>query len=148
LDQQGNHVNPTFYVSNSPWSLYEVLEEFLQIHGMPKGPICLRDYGAFFGRKLENFRQHKSRTIDHPREFYPDLPFVLIGDATERDADIYLEKFYTYPGRVLGIFIREGRNKESNQRVRALFEQHYDRPFHLVQHSIDIIRYARESSIP
>ncbi len=146
-DQEGNHVNPTFYVSNSPWSLYEVLEEFLQIHGMPKGPICLRDYGAFFGRQLEDFRQHKSRTIDHLMEFYPKLPFILIGDATEKDADIYLEKFHKFPGRVLGIFIRQGRNPDSNVRVRQLFETYPDQPFFLVQHSIDIIRHVRQSIV-
>lgn len=142
LDEQGNHVNPTFYVSNSPWSLYEVLEEFLHIHGMPPGPISLRDYGAFFGRQLEDFREHKSRTIDHLMEFYPDLPFILIGDATEKDADIYLDKFLKFPERVLGIFIRESRSKESNQRVKQLFEPHQGRPFYLVRHSIDIIRHA------
>lgn len=142
-DDRGNHLNPTFYVSNSPWSLYEVLEEFLHIHGMPAGPICLRDYGAFFGKQLEIFRQHKSHTIDHLMEFYPDLPFILIGDATEKDADIYLEKYDQYPGRVLGIFIREGRKKESNLRVKELFDKQKGLPFHLVKHSIDIVHYAR-----
>lgn len=145
LDQNRNHRNPTFYVSNSPWSLYEVLEEFLQIHGMPDGPICLRDYGAFFGRKLEDFRQHKSRTIDHLLEFYPQLPFVLIGDATEKDADIYLEKYEQNPGRVVGIFIRQSRNAELNHRVRQLFEMYPGQPFYLVEHSIDIIRYAQNA---
>lgn len=143
-DSDGNHVNPTFYVSNSPWSLYEVLEEFLHIHGMPAGPISLRDYGAFFGKQLENFRQHKSQTIDHLMNFYPHLPFILIGDATEKDADIYLEKYYKFPERVLGIFIREGRKKESNLRVKELFANQKGLPFHLVEHSIDIVRYARE----
>ena len=147
LDKHGNHVNPTFYVSNSPWSLYEVLEEFLHIHGMPSGPINLRDYGAFFGRQLEDFREHKSRTIDHLMEFYPDLPFILIGDATEKDADIYLEKFQKFPERILGIFIRESRNKESNLRVRQLFAEHKELPFYLVRHSIDIIRYARQAGV-
>lgn len=147
LDNHGKHVNPTFYVSNSPWSLYEVLEEFLHIHGMPSGPINLRDYGAFFGRQLEDFREHKSRTIDHLMEFYPDLPFILIGDATEKDADIYLDKFQKFPERVLGIFIRESRNKESNLRVRQLFAEYKELPFYLVRHSIDIIRYARQAGV-
>lgn len=151
-DKLGNNINPTFYVSNSPWSLYEVLEEFLHIHGMPTGPICLRDYGAFFGRQLENFHQHKSNTIDHLMEFYPDLPFILIGDATEKDAVIYLEKYHKYPGRIRGIFIREGRKKESNLRVRELFADYQGFPFHLVKHSVEIVDYAREmmsvSSLP
>ncbi|MBY5957653.1 DUF2183 domain-containing protein [Membranicola marinus] len=143
-DAKGQHVNPTFYVSNSPWSLYEVLEEFLQIHEMPVGPISLRDYGAFFGQQLEDFRQHKSNTIEHLLEFYPDLPFILIGDATEKDADIYLEKYSKYPDRILAIFIREGRKKEQNLRVRELFATYEDQPFYLVKHSRDMMNFSRQ----
>ena len=143
-DNKGRHINPTFYVSNSPWSLYEVLEEFLSIHEMPDGSVNLRDYGAFFGQQLDDFRQHKSNTIDHLMEFYPELPFILIGDATEKDADIYLEKYSKFPNRILAIFIREGRKKESNLRVRELFSRYQDQPFYLVRHSRDIIDYARQ----
>ncbi len=143
-DEQGLHINPTFYVSNSPWSLYEFLEEFLHIHEMPKGSINLRDYGAFFGQQLQDFRQHKSNTIDHLLQFYPDLPFVLIGDATEKDPDIYLEKYSKYPERILAIFIRKSRKKESNLRVRELFANYKDKPFYLVKHSRDIIHYVKQ----
>ena len=37
--------NPIFYVSSSPWNLYEHLDEFLSIHRIPIGPLLLRDWG-------------------------------------------------------------------------------------------------------
>lgn len=139
-DSAGTPINPIFYVSNSPWSLYEVLEEFLHIHSMPKGPLLLRDYGAFFGKQLEDFRHHKSNSIDQLLNFYPHLPYILIGDATEQDADIYLEKYKQYPGRIKAIFIRRGRRKESNLRIKQLFSEHADIPCYLVDHSRDIMQ--------
>ena len=41
----GNGRNPIFYVSSSPWNLYDFLVEFMEINGIPAGPIFLRDYG-------------------------------------------------------------------------------------------------------
>ena len=35
----GNGRNPIFYVSSSPWNLYDFLVEFMEINGIPAGPI-------------------------------------------------------------------------------------------------------------
>src|SRR5690554_3645452 len=39
----GHQNNPVFYVSSSPWNLYDFLMEFMEVHGIPKGPLMLRD---------------------------------------------------------------------------------------------------------
>lgn len=41
----GNSENPFFYLSNSPWNLYDYLISFLDKHNFPKGPLLLRDIG-------------------------------------------------------------------------------------------------------
>jgi phosphatidate phosphatase APP1 len=41
----GDERNPLFYVSNSPWNLYAPLVEFLDVQGLPRGPLMLRDFG-------------------------------------------------------------------------------------------------------
>ncbi len=41
----GSACNPIFYVSSSPWNLYEHLDEFLGLHRIPAGPLLLRDWG-------------------------------------------------------------------------------------------------------
>ena len=38
-------VNPVFYVSKSPWNLYAPLVEYLEVQGLPLGPLLLRDFG-------------------------------------------------------------------------------------------------------
>ena len=36
---------PVFYVSTSPWELAELLEDCLNRHGFPAGPLSLTDWG-------------------------------------------------------------------------------------------------------
>jgi phosphatidate phosphatase APP1 len=38
--------NPVFYVSSSPWNLYDLLVDFCAVQGIPKGPFMLRDVGV------------------------------------------------------------------------------------------------------
>ena len=41
----GHENNPFFYVSSSPWNLYDFLRELMNIHNLPQGPLMLRDIG-------------------------------------------------------------------------------------------------------
>ncbi len=34
-------VNPIFYVSSSPWNLYDLLERIIELNGIPLGPLFL-----------------------------------------------------------------------------------------------------------
>ena len=42
----GTAHNPVFYVSKSPWNLYDFLVQFLDKHQLPRGPLMLRDLGV------------------------------------------------------------------------------------------------------
>ncbi|HEY6080039.1 MAG TPA: phosphatase domain-containing protein [Polyangiaceae bacterium] len=99
----GQAENPVFYVSKSPWNLYDFLIDFLEHHGLPRGPLLLRDIGLREAPPLD----HKSAALRELLETYPALPFVLVGDSGERDAEIYLETASRYPGRVRAIYIRD-----------------------------------------
>src|SRR5690606_38566502 len=37
--------NPLYFVSSSPWNLYDMLEEFWTLNEIPAGPFLLRDLG-------------------------------------------------------------------------------------------------------
>jgi phosphatidate phosphatase APP1 len=37
--------NPFFYVSKSPWNLYVPLAQYLELQGLPEGPLFLRNLG-------------------------------------------------------------------------------------------------------
>ena len=100
--------NPIFYVSSSPWNLYDLLERFLMHHGIPHGPLFLRDLG-FDRDKLLGGRheKHKSAMIERLFDFYPHLPFILIGDSGQKDTAIYRDVVRRHPHRVRAVYIRD-----------------------------------------
>ena len=109
LGRNGKRNNPFFYVSSSPWNLYDLLEDFLELNEIPPGPLLLRDMAL--KRKqagaASEHHGHKLREIDNLLLTYPRLPFVLIGDSGQEDANIYREVVRRHPGRILAIYIRD-----------------------------------------
>ncbi|RYY10980.1 MAG: DUF2183 domain-containing protein [Cytophagaceae bacterium] len=110
----GQPDNPFFYVSSSPWNLYDVLVEFLHLRGIPPGPLLLRD--TLIGRpQLEageaapasSHHHHKLKEIDQVLDTYPHLSFILLGDNGQQDPVIYAEVVHRHPGRVLVVYIRD-----------------------------------------
>jgi phosphatidate phosphatase APP1 len=106
--EAGETTNPIFYVSSSPWNLYDLLHEVFEVHGIPAGPLFLKDYGIAREVLLSlGHREHKLRSIEHILETHPGLPFVLVGDSGQQDPEIYLEVARRHPGRVRVVYIRE-----------------------------------------
>lgn len=103
----GRRRNPVFYVSSGSWNFYDLLEEFLEHNGFPRGPILLRDIGLEKDRFLAEGHEHKLRKIERILSTYPKLPFVLIGDSSQDDPDLYAEALRRHPGRLRAIYIRD-----------------------------------------
>ncbi len=104
----GAATNPIYYVSSSPWNLYDFLVEFMDVHGLPKGPILLRDLGLDDNRFIKGSHdRHKLAKIESVLGTCPDLPFVLIGDSGQRDPEIYAEVVRRHPGRIKVIYLRD-----------------------------------------
>lgn len=102
----GNEANPLFYVSSSPWNLYEPLIDFLDSQQLPRGPLMLTDIGEQTWFERDRHRWHKRASIDRIFRTYPMLPFVLIGDSGEQDPEIYAEIVREHRDRVRAIYIR------------------------------------------
>jgi phosphatidate phosphatase APP1 len=104
----GYENNPFFYVSSSPWNLYDFLQELMSIHNIPQGPLMLRDIGLsrehFFAG---SHSEHKLVQIERIFEIVHDIPFILIGDSGQHDAEIYLQVIRDFPGRVKMVYIRD-----------------------------------------
>ncbi len=121
----GHENNPFFYVSSSPWNLYDFLHEVMNIHMLPQGPLMLRDIGLsrehFFAG---SHSEHKLLQIKRIFDIIGDIPFILIGDSGQHDAEIYLQVIKDFPGRVKMVifvtsilpdmkrfFLRQGKSK-------------------------------------
>lgn len=103
----GTGFNPIFYVSSSPWNLYDVIEQFLALQKIPMGPVLLRDWGMSLERIPIAHAAHKISSIKQIMELYPEMQFILIGDSGQEDPEIYREVAREYPGRVLAAYIRD-----------------------------------------
>jgi phosphatidate phosphatase APP1 len=133
--------NPVFYVSHSPWNIYDLLNEFLQLQHFPKGPILLRDYGL---NPSGAYAHHKKNTISHILKTYPQLPFIMIGDAAEEDADIYIDIAKEFSDRVEAIYIRRTRDAENARRIKNLIENSAHVNAALIHSSDEIKQHALE----
>jgi len=129
--QDGNlrrAINPLFYVSSSPWNMYDLFQEFFQIHDIPAGPIFLRDWGfereSLFAVKNH---QYKMDAIQKILNSFPNLQFILIGDSGEEDPEIYLRVMQSFPQRILAAYIRSvKRDLHRYDEIRTMSEQAYE----------------------
>jgi phosphatidate phosphatase APP1 len=115
----GGAGNPIFYVSSSPWNLYDVIAKFLEAQQIPTGPLLLRDWDL--GPSLLGNAAYKSGIIREILSTYPELPFILVGDSGQEDPEIYAEIVATHPGRILAVYIRSVRqDPEDSASIRQL----------------------------
>ncbi len=108
LGKNGKRNNPFFYVSSSPWNMYDLLKEFLDLNEIPAGPLLLRDFGWKENKFVNSGHQsHKTKEIEQILDMYPNLNFILIGDSGQQDIYIYTDIALAHPGRILAIYIRD-----------------------------------------
>lgn len=122
--RSGGEQNPVFYVSSSPWNLYDLLVDFLAIHEIPAGPLFLQDYGIDKHKFITvSHRTHKLAAFQRILHTYPMLPFILIGDSGQEDPEIYAEVVKTYPGRIQAIYIRDVSTAARDATVQKLIAE-------------------------
>jgi phosphatidate phosphatase APP1 len=118
-------VNPIFYVSSSPWNLYDVITEFLDLQQIPNGPLLLRDWDLNRWALLPKRRYaHKGKIIREILMTYPTLPFILIGDSGQQDPEIYRAIVGEFPDRILAVYIRDvTRRRQRAEAIRKLADE-------------------------
>jgi phosphatidate phosphatase APP1 len=114
----GTAGNPIFYVSSSPWNFYDVIADFLEVQQIPAGPLLLRNWDI--GPSLLQNAPHKSEYIAEILATYPALPFILVGDSTQEDPEIYADIVAANAPRILAVYIRNV--KPHPERTRSIRE--------------------------
>jgi phosphatidate phosphatase APP1 len=125
--------NPIFYVSSSPWNLYDLIADFFAVRDIPMGPIFLRDAGLSRREGFGTHALHKRRYIEMLMEDYPDIPFILIGDSGQHDPEIYRHIVDKYPDRIAAIYIRDVNNSaRRDAQVQALISE-------VLEHDVEML---------
>jgi phosphatidate phosphatase APP1 len=121
----GGRLNPFYYVSSSPWNIHDLIAEFLQLQAIPEGPICLRDWDVDIDALTSSrLKRHKEPLIREIMELMDPLPFILIGDSSQKDPEIYAEIVRAFPGRVMAVYIRNvAPNPERSASIQRLAEE-------------------------
>lgn len=132
LGRNGKRNNPFFYVSSSPWNLYDLLIDFMDINDIPEGPLLLRDFGIEKDKEIRDHMGHKFKEIKDILQAYPHLNFVLIGDSGQEDPKIYREVVAQFPGRILAIYIRDVQLSDREQIAIDISKA-------LVEHKVEMV---------
>ena len=108
IDRLHDGRNPVFFVSSSPWNIFEFLRAVFDRHGVLRAPMFLRDLGLSETQFITGTHGgHKGAAIDTILAANPDLPFVLVGDTGQQDAHVYLDAFQRHPDRIIKVVLRE-----------------------------------------
>jgi len=122
----GKSNNPLFYLSSSPWNLYDLLVEFFHLHQIPVGPVLqLRDWGITEDEILPvKNRDYKLGAVRRFLNYFPNLPFILIGDSAQEDPEIYAEVVKNFADRIMAVYIRNvSTNLDRPEAIRELAKQ-------------------------
>lgn len=150
LGPDGRGHNPIFYVSSSPWNLYGMFETFMEVRDLPVGPIFLKDFGftedKFFKTSHEG---HKLDRIRKLMKTYPELPFVLVGDSGQKDAEIYGQVAKAHADRIAAIYIRDVTLDARDREVDAVAEElaAFGVPMVRAEHTFEAAAHAAEEGL-
>lgn len=95
------------YVSNSPWQLYSLIQDYFHTVKLPPGSFHLKHYtGNIMASLMEPSSSRKKRALSQILEDFPSKKFICIGDSGERDLEAYSDLAKCFPGRIKAIYIR------------------------------------------
>ncbi|KAF8813021.1 hypothetical protein BYT27DRAFT_7181978 [Phlegmacium glaucopus] len=97
------------YVSNGPFELLPILNEFFQISQLPPGSIRLKSYAgrSLFNGLLSAPAARKRAGVVDILDSFPDSQFFLIGDTGEQDLELYADLARERPRMILGVLVRD-----------------------------------------
>jgi phosphatidate phosphatase APP1 len=138
--------NPFFYVSSSEWNLYDYLVHFMQTHELPPGVMLLNQLRSLRHVLRSGQHHHSGKFVRIVRvlEVFETHRFVLLGDNSQRDPDIYSAVVEHFPERIAAVYIRMVRKgkKEPALALQAKL-QALGIPCCLFRHSKEAMAHSR-----
>jgi len=139
-------LNPFFYVSSSEWNLYDDLNEFFKHNELPKGAFLLSQIKKWHQLLKTGKTKHQGKLIRITRilHAFPKQRFVLLGDNSQSDPEIYAALANKFPDNIVAIYLRNIRaNKEMP--TRLLLDSIQKKEIHtcLFKHTDEAILHSR-----
>lgn len=109
--------NPRFfYVSKSENNLFKIISHFIQFNNLPQGALLLTpflNYKQLITNKKE--RDFKLNTIEKLIKHLEGDQFILIGDDSQRDMEIYTTIANKYKSAISKVYIRQTKKTRSDE---------------------------------
>ncbi|WP_026302533.1 phosphatase domain-containing protein [Psychroflexus tropicus] len=96
-----------FYLSKSESNLFGLITAIFRYNEVPVGPLFLTPYQRFKTLFKPKKGKHKLNFLNCIISNQHDKKFILIGDDTQKDMDIYTEIANLYKSQILKIYIRQ-----------------------------------------
>lgn len=139
--------NLFFYVSSSEWNLYDYIFEFAKNNKLPKGIYLLNQLKTFSQVFKTGQNNHKTKfmRISRIMEAYPDQKFILLGDDSQEDPNIYAAVVEHFPQNIYAIYLRHVL-KSSHERVGKIVDKIKEKGIHCCYftHSSEAIIFSRQ----
>ena len=139
-----------FYVSTGSWSFYEMLVQFLQLRGFPRGPLFLTDWGPTDRYLHRSGSMHKKHTIGRLLHAYPHTPFVLVGDTGQGDFDAYTDAARHFPEQVALIVLLPVGDEKTEAELSGMAEELREQeniPVHVVGSIIEAAQLTFDAGL-
>lgn len=106
--------NPFFYVSSSEWNLYDYLVETFRFNGFPDGAFLLNQLKRWKDLLKTGKTGHEGKLMRIVRiiEAFPNQKFVLLGDNSQKDPEIYYKIAERYTENIVAVYIRNVRRSK------------------------------------
>jgi phosphatidate phosphatase APP1 len=100
--------NPFFYVSSSEWNLYDYLHDVFITNKLPEGVFLLNQVKRWFELWKTGKTKHEGKLLRILRilDAFPKQRFVLMGDNSQSDPEIYAMLAQRQPGKIHAVYIR------------------------------------------
>ncbi len=138
--------NPFFYVSSSEWNLYEYIKEFCRMHQLPEGVFLLSPLKRWYELLQTGQGKHETKydRIVRIIKAFPKRKYVLLGDDTQKDPEIYLNVVRDHTENIKCVYLRQVRksNMAATKVVVAKLKQ-YGVEVYYYKNSADAIGHSK-----
>ena len=108
-----------YYVSKSESNLFGIISSFMQKNKLPKGPLLLTPFLNFKG--LLKHKKGKDFKLSNIKYIIQNSPihkkFILFGDDTQKDMEVYSTICNLFPDRIALVYIRQTKKKISRKKL-------------------------------